>query len=237
MLRFAIRKAAARQDRLPFALYVRNGNRRPALGETHRPMWPARHGRPTTGHPPVMMPDENGPGSCASRPAFLGTGQPLFLSSGTHVVPKPRRQRHGLWTPGYPLALAFQRLRALCTLRQRRCFCLEKSIKCVPFSVLSTDRFFGCECKMNQRPYSVFVRPRPVRTAFLVDTGSFVPGSDRFEALVDALIRHNYQLWGGRTNPIIFFSGESLSPDAWLQLRSRRCGLFEVFHFAAENLA
>jgi hypothetical protein len=31
MLRFAIRKAAAGQDRLPFALYVRNDNRAPRL--------------------------------------------------------------------------------------------------------------------------------------------------------------------------------------------------------------
>lgn len=31
MLRFAIRKAAHGQDRLPFALYVRNDNRRPKL--------------------------------------------------------------------------------------------------------------------------------------------------------------------------------------------------------------
>jgi len=31
MLRFAIRKAAQGQDRLPFALYVRNDNRRPKL--------------------------------------------------------------------------------------------------------------------------------------------------------------------------------------------------------------
>lgn len=31
MLQFAIRKAASGQDRLPFALYVRNDNRRPKL--------------------------------------------------------------------------------------------------------------------------------------------------------------------------------------------------------------
>ena len=31
MLRFAIRKAAQGQDHLPFALYVRNDNRRPKL--------------------------------------------------------------------------------------------------------------------------------------------------------------------------------------------------------------
>lgn len=31
MLRFAIRKAASGQDRMPFALYVRNDNRRPKL--------------------------------------------------------------------------------------------------------------------------------------------------------------------------------------------------------------
>src|SRR6266550_1393032 len=70
---------------------------------------------------------------------------------------------------------------------------------------------------MKNRPFSVFVKHRPVRTGFLIDTGVFPPGSDRFEELVDAVVRHNYILWGGRTNPIISFFGESLTTDDWKQ--------------------
>src|SRR6266487_5911399 len=73
---------------------------------------------------------------------------------------------------------------------------------------------------MKNRPFSVFVKHRPVRTGFLIDTGVFPPGSDRFEELVDAVVRHNYILWGGRTNPITFFSGESLTADDWEQLEA-----------------
>src|SRR5882672_6253488 len=73
---------------------------------------------------------------------------------------------------------------------------------------------------MENRPYAVFVRHRPVRTGFLIDVGVFSPGSDRFEDLVDAVIRHNYLLWGGRLNPIIFFSGDSLTEDQWKQLET-----------------
>jgi hypothetical protein len=55
---------------------------------------------------------------------------------------------------------------------------------------------------------------------FLIDTGGFAPGSDPFEELVDGVIAHNNQMWGGRTNPIIFFSGDSLTNEDWKQLES-----------------
>ena len=89
---------------------------------------------------------------------------------------------------------------------------------------------------MNQQPYSVFVRPRPVRTVFLIDTSVFVPGTERFDALVDALIRHNCLLWGGRTNPIIFFSGESLEPDVWKQLEIVDVDCLKSFSPLSQNL-
>ena len=66
---------------------------------------------------------------------------------------------------------------------------------------------------MENRPYSIYVKHRPTRTAFLIDIGVFVPNSPRFEELVDEVVRHNYKLWGGRINPIIFFSGESLNAE------------------------
>ena len=89
---------------------------------------------------------------------------------------------------------------------------------------------------MSNRPFTVFVRHRPVRTGFLIDTGVFTQGSDRFEELVDAIIRHNYFLWGGRTNPIIFFSGESLTADDWKQLEAVDVDCLKSFSPLPRNL-
>jgi hypothetical protein len=66
---------------------------------------------------------------------------------------------------------------------------------------------------MEQRPYSIYVKHRPTSTGFLIDTGVFAPSSPRFEELVDAVMLHNYKLWGGRINPIIFYSGELLGAE------------------------
>ena len=73
---------------------------------------------------------------------------------------------------------------------------------------------------MNIQSCTVFARYRPLKVGFLIDTGSFAPGSDSFEQLVDDVIAHNHQTWGGRTNPIIFFSGDSLGLADWKQLES-----------------
>ena len=73
---------------------------------------------------------------------------------------------------------------------------------------------------MKNRPYTIYVSHRPLRTGFLIDTGAFTPGSARFDELVDAVMGFNFQTWGGRTNPIIFFSGEHLSTDDWKQLQT-----------------
>jgi hypothetical protein len=58
MLRFAIRKAHPGQDRLPFALYVRNDNRRPQLVKLIAACGPldTLDPRPTI---TIMMPDED----------------------------------------------------------------------------------------------------------------------------------------------------------------------------------
>jgi hypothetical protein len=73
---------------------------------------------------------------------------------------------------------------------------------------------------MRERPFTVFVRHRPIRTGFLIDTGVYGHGTARFEELVDAIVRHNYFLWGGRINPIVFYSGDSLTSDDWKQLEA-----------------
>lgn len=41
---------------------------------------------------------------------------------------------------------------------------------------------------MNNRPYTVYVRHRLLRTGFLINTDVFVPGSDRFHELVDMVM-------------------------------------------------
>lgn len=58
MLRFAIRKAAQGQDRLPFALYVRNDNRAPRLVKLVAMCGPLDMDDPQPAIT-VMMPDED----------------------------------------------------------------------------------------------------------------------------------------------------------------------------------
>lgn len=58
MLRFAIRKAAQGQDRLPFALYVRNDNRAPRLVKLVASCGPLDIDDPQPAIT-VMMPDED----------------------------------------------------------------------------------------------------------------------------------------------------------------------------------
>jgi hypothetical protein len=113
---------------------------------------------------------------------------------------------------------------------------LRKTYQIRAFFCILEMRLFGHRYNMNPRPYSVFVKHRPVRTGFLVDTSVFAPGSDRFEVLVDAIIRHNYQAWGGRTNPIIFFSGDSLRDQDWKQLDAVDVDCLKCFSPLPKNL-
>jgi hypothetical protein len=71
------------------------------------------------------------------------------------------------------------------------------------------------EFSMKNDQYTVLLDSRPLRVAFLLDIEKFQPRSDRFFALVCALVRCNNIQWGGRTNPIIFYTGESLSDKDW----------------------
>lgn len=58
MLHFAIRKSASGQDRLPFALYVRNNNRAPKLVKLIAQCGPLDMDKPEPAIT-VMMPDED----------------------------------------------------------------------------------------------------------------------------------------------------------------------------------
>jgi len=70
----------------------------------------------------------------------------------------------------------------------------------------------------NMSQYTVLVRSRPARAAFLIDTEKFTPGCDRYNALLDAIVDWNNSHWGGRTNHIGFFTGETLSTNEWREL-------------------
>jgi hypothetical protein len=68
---------------------------------------------------------------------------------------------------------------------------------------------------MNSTQYTVLARNRPIQVAFLINTDALAAGPGAFNQLVDALVDWNYTRWGGRTNPIIFFSGTTLREEDW----------------------
>jgi hypothetical protein len=71
---------------------------------------------------------------------------------------------------------------------------------------------------VNSRPYTILARHRPIRAAFLINTEHFPPTSNRFQALLDAVVDWNNIHWGGRTNHVSFYSGEGLTPEEWQHL-------------------
>ena len=71
---------------------------------------------------------------------------------------------------------------------------------------------------INVKQYTVLIRSRPTHAAFLINIDEFTPSSDRFNALIDAIVDWNNSHWGGRTNRIGFFSGHTLSEEAWRQI-------------------
>lgn len=71
---------------------------------------------------------------------------------------------------------------------------------------------------MNANQYTVLTRPRPIRAAFLIDTDKYPAGTDRLNALLDAIVDWNNTRWGGRTNHVAFFSGGALSDSEWRQI-------------------
>ena len=62
---------------------------------------------------------------------------------------------------------------------------------------------------MDDAPYYVHVKARPQRVAFLVRDTSETLG------IVDAILAHNRERWGGRYNPIVITDGETLTPAWW----------------------
>ena len=64
-------------------------------------------------------------------------------------------------------------------------------------------------CDVSLNPFSVYVRNRPVRVAFLAD-----PTAMSDERL-DAIFEYNLIRWGGRLNPINFSDGGQIGDEAW----------------------
>jgi hypothetical protein len=76
----------------------------------------------------------------------------------------------------------------------------------------------------NERPFSVFLRHRPRRVAFLLDP-------DCAEgALLDAIVDFNVECWGGRYNPVIPVTNKSIWPDYWRLLRLANPDVIYCFH-------
>jgi hypothetical protein len=73
---------------------------------------------------------------------------------------------------------------------------------------------------MNSAQFTVLVDSRPVRFAFFVDLEKFPAGSDRYLAILDELVNFNNIHWGGRSNPIIFFTGQTLVDEQWELLKA-----------------
>jgi len=62
---------------------------------------------------------------------------------------------------------------------------------------------------LNSHPFSIYVRNRPIRVAYLVNPSSVPKG------LLDALVDHSIQRWGGRYNPIIYTDGRVIDDLQW----------------------
>jgi len=69
------------------------------------------------------------------------------------------------------------------------------------------------ERKLEFKPYGVESRARPCRLAFLLDPENCPP------ELLDTLFQTNYDLWGGRFNPLIPVRKGVISDGYWALLR------------------
>lgn len=65
---------------------------------------------------------------------------------------------------------------------------------------------------MEIAPYSIYIKHRPFRIAFLLGPTTDV-------AWIDAVIKFNRDRWGGRFNPIIITDGDTIADNWWKFLR------------------
>jgi hypothetical protein len=67
---------------------------------------------------------------------------------------------------------------------------------------------------MIQEPYSIYIKKRPLRIAFLINPEKYVLSQ------IQKVIDFNLHLWGGRYNPIIFTDGKTVKNDWWTFLNA-----------------
>jgi hypothetical protein len=80
--------------------------------------------------------------------------------------------------------------------------------KAESFSVVSNER----------QPIHGSNAPSSNQGRVLIDTDKYPAGSDRLNALLDAIADWNNTRWGGRTNHVAFVSGGALSDGEWRQI-------------------
>ena len=66
--------------------------------------------------------------------------------------------------------------------------------------------------------FSVLLRNRPERTAFLVDLTDAAKNPAMFDRLFDAVVAVCYRRWAGRTSPFLMFENGSIAEDDWSEL-------------------
>jgi hypothetical protein len=64
--------------------------------------------------------------------------------------------------------------------------------------------------------YTIYARPRPIRTALVLDGTVFREGTWRCDALLDGIVTSALETWGGRNNPIVLIEpNKDLAADEW----------------------
>lgn len=85
--------------------------------------------------------------------------------------------------------------------------------------------------------YSVILRNRPERTAFLFDVRDATEQSERFHLIYDEIISVCHRRWAGRSNPIFLFSNDDFSADDWSALQLVDADRIISFSALPEELA
>jgi len=81
--------------------------------------------------------------------------------------------------------------------------------------------------------YSVYVSHRPVCAGFLISKNEFQSKPIELWNVLDAIAAYNLDVWGGRSNPLVFFENDDLSAEGWELLERSDPDLLKGFsHFA-----
>ena len=68
-------------------------------------------------------------------------------------------------------------------------------------------------------PFTIFARPRPIRTAFLVNSAIPRPENAHVDAILDGVVSFCNFTWGGHFNPLVVVGPEgSITTERWEEL-------------------